>query len=115
MVHAYLMYGFPTQTVGELYDSLSQVRTLFEQGLVQSAFWHRYAMTCHSSSGQQPEMVGAAHVSQPLGTFANNEIPFTTSPDIAWDNYQEGLTLATYNYMQGTGFEIPVKQWFKRK
>ena len=62
MVHTYLMYGFPTQTEKELYDSLGRVRDLFAEGLIQSAFWHRYAMTCHSPSGRNPESVGARHV-----------------------------------------------------
>ena len=62
MVHTYLMYGFPTQTEKELYDSLGRVRDLFAEGLIQSAFWHRYAMTCHSPSGRNPKSVGARHI-----------------------------------------------------
>jgi len=86
---------------------------LFASGLIQSAFWHRYAMTIHSPSGQHPESVGAVHVKQPAGSFANNEIPFTTNHEIDLDYYGKGLNLATYNYMQGAGYEIPVKEWFK--
>ena len=115
MVHTYLMYGFPTQQVSELYQSLEVVRDLFADGLVQSAFWHRYAMTVHSPSGQMPQSVGAKHLPCQQGTFANNEIPFTTQPDISWERYHDGLQLATYNYMQGTGFELPIKEWFKSK
>ena len=113
MVHAYLMYGFPTQTVSELYDSLTQVRNLFQIGVLQSTFWHRYAMTIHSPSGNSPESIGAKAVEHAVGSFANNEIPFITQPDIDWDKYAQGLSLATYNYMQGTGFELPIKKWFK--
>ena len=113
MTHAYLMYGFPTETAGETLDSLEVVRDLFASGLIQSAFWHRYAMTIHSPSGQHPESVGAVHVKQPAGSFANNEIPFTTNHEIDLDYYGKGLNLATYNYMQGAGYEIPVKEWFK--
>jgi len=112
MTHAYLMYGFPTETAQETLDSLEVVRDLFANGLIQSAFWHRYAMTLHSPSGQQPESVGAKHVKQPLGSFANNEIPFTTDQPVDLDFYGKGLNLATYNYMQGAGYEIPVREWF---
>jgi len=35
MVHAYLMYGYPTQTVQETVDSLEMVRQLFELGILQ--------------------------------------------------------------------------------
>lgn len=113
MVHAYLMYGFPSQTEKELYESLDTVRQFFEEGLIQSAFWHRYAMTCHSISGQNPQQFGAKHVPQPTGTFANNEIPFTCNGSPDWSRFERGLNLATYNYMRGAGFDVPVKQWFR--
>ncbi len=113
MTHAYLMYGFPTQTAKETIDSLEVVRGLFENGWLQSAFWHRYAMTIHSPSGIEPKIYGANHVDIPLGSFANNEIPFSTETEIDLDFYGKGLSLATFNYMQGAGYEIDVKKWFR--
>ena len=113
MTHAYLMYGFPTETAKETIDSLEVVRSLFEEGYIQSAFWHRYAMTIHSPSGQQPESVGAQALQQQPNPFANNEIPFTTPHEIDLDYYGKGLNLATYNYMQGAGYDVEVKKWFK--
>jgi len=113
MTHAYLMYGFPTETAQETISSLEVVRDLFAEGLIQSAFWHRYAMTMHSPSGLSPECVGAIHIKQPLGSFANNEIPFSTGHEIDLKYYGKGLNLATYNFMQGTGYELPVNEWFK--
>ena len=123
MVHTYLMYGFPTQTEKELYDSLGRVRDLFAEGLIQSAFWHRYAMTCHSPSGRNPESVGARHVADyrlqitdyrfGFNSFANNEIPFEVDNEPDWSRFGEGLNVATYNYMRQTGFDVPLKKWFK--
>jgi radical SAM superfamily enzyme YgiQ (UPF0313 family) len=113
MTHAYLMYGFPTETAHETLESLEVVRQLFENGFIQSAFWHRYAMTIHSPSGQNPENVGAKHSLIPKGDFANNEIPYYTSNEIDLDFYGKGLNLATYNYMQGAGYDVKVKDWFK--
>ena len=113
MTHAYLMYGFPTETARETIDSLEIVRGLFEEGYIQSAFWHRYAMTIHSPSGQCPESVGAKRIDIPAGTFANNEIPFSTPNEIDLEYYGKGLNLATYNYMQGAGYDINVREWFK--
>ena len=123
MVHTYLMYGFPTQTEKELYDSLGRVRDLFAEGLIQSAFWHRYAMTCHSPSGRNPESVGARHVNNAQSSredetlyfnpFANNEIPFEVDNEPDWDRFTEGLNVATYNYMRQTGFDVPLKRWFR--
>jgi len=114
MTHAYLMYGFPTETAQETLNSLEVVRNLFADGLIQSAFWHRYAMTVHSPSGQNPESIGAKRIPQPLGSFANNEIPFTTEHEIDLEHYGKGLNLATYNYMQGAGYEIPLNDWFRK-
>ena len=130
MVHTYLMYGFPTQTEKELYDSLGRVRDLFAEGLIHSAFWHRYAMTCHSPSGRNPELVGARHVvdyrlqitdnrlqvaddRSGFNLFANNEIPFEVDNEPDWSRFTEGLNVATYNYMRQTGFDVPLKKWFK--
>jgi len=113
MVHTYLMYGFPTQTVGELYDSLDKVREMFAEGLIQSAFWHRFAMTVHSPAGLNPELYNAKRTDTRPNIFANNEVPFTENNGVEWEKFSEGVNLATYNYMRGTGFDIPIKKWFK--
>lgn len=115
LVHAYLMYGFPTETEKELMESLDTVRGLFEEGLIQSAFWHRYAMTCHSPSGRNPESVGAVWEDTTAAPFANNEIAFHCQDPalrIDWERYDRGLKLATQNFMRGAGFDIPVRKWF---
>ena len=57
LVHAYLMYGYPTQTIQETVDSLEMVRQLFEAGILQSGFWHQFALTAHSPIGLNPEIV----------------------------------------------------------
>lgn len=115
MTHTYLMYGFPTQTAIETIDSLNVVRGLFEQGCVQSAFWHRYAMTLHSPTGQSPEIYGAQSLQETPNPFANNEIPYSTTNDIDHDFYGKGLNLATYNFMNGAGYDIAIEEWFKTK
>jgi len=48
--HAYLMYGFPGQTEQEIADALERVRRLFSLGWLQSAYWHRFALTVHSGA-----------------------------------------------------------------
>ena len=113
--HAYLMYGFPTQTANETIESLEVVRGLFADQYLHSAFWHRYAMTIHSPSGQEPERVGAKAIQTQMNAFANNEIPFSTASTIDLDFYGEGLRIATLNYMQGIGTDLPVKVWFKKR
>jgi len=114
MTHAYLMYGFPTETARETIESLEVVRDMFANGWMQSAFWHRYAMTIHSPSGQAPASVGAISLQDEPNPFANNEIPFSTPHEIDLDFYGKGLNLATYNYMNGTGYDIDVNKWFRK-
>lgn len=80
MVHTYLMYGFPTETLQESVDALETVRRMFDEGIVQSAFWHRYAMTCHSPSGLNPEKYGARRVTLEPNPFCNNEVDWTPTP-----------------------------------
>lgn len=115
MVHTYLMYGFPTETLQESVDALETVRRMFDEGIVQSAFWHRYAMTCHSPSGLNPERYGAHRISQEPNPFCNNEVDW--EPQFPYDIEAVGaaLRLATYNYMNGLGLDQPVRSWFPIK
>ena len=139
MVHTYLMYGFPTETLQETVDALETVRRMFDEGIVQSAFWHRYAMTYHSPSGLHPERYGARRIT--LGTQAaslrlerglparETDSPYPTNPfcnnEVDWEPIDGGqqfdydidavgaaLRLATYNYMNGLGLDQPVRSWF---
>lgn len=115
MVHTYLMYGFPTETFQECIDALEVVRQLFANGLVQSAFWHRYAMTVHSPSGQNPKEFGVSKAKCACNSFCNNEIPFEEEIDYDSEKMGEGLRFATYNYMHGVGLDFPLSRWFKMK
>ena len=120
MVHTYLMYGFPTETLQETVDALETVRRMFDEGIVQSAFWHRYAMTCHSPSGHHPEAFGARRTGTAAHPFCNNEVdwePLDGGPQFSYDIEAVGaaLRLATYNYMNGLGLDQPVRSWFPIK
>ena len=115
MVHAYLMYGFPSQTVQETIDSLEIVRQLFSMGLIHSAFWHRFAMTVHSPVGTSPEKFGIKRTMDNANPFSNNETPFEDSVETDHDQFADGLRIATYNYMHGTGFDKKVFTWFNTR
>lgn len=115
MVHAYLMYGFPSETLQETIDSLEVVRQLFEQNLVQSAFWHRFAMTVHSPVGCHPEQYGAKRTSCGSNPFANNEVYFKDGTNTDLVMLGEGLRKATYNYMHGVALDKPLNTWFEEK
>ncbi|MGK0365042.1 MAG: hypothetical protein ACI85O_002104 [Saprospiraceae bacterium] len=111
MVHSYLMYGYPTQTVQETVDSLEMVRQLFEQGVLQSGFWHQFALTAHSPIGLAPAEYGIEPDYQEI-TFANNDIQFTDSTGINHDIFSYGLKKSLFNYMHGACFDFTLQEWF---
>jgi len=114
MVHAYLMYGYPTQTVQETVDSLEMVRQLFELGIIQSGFWHQFAMTAHSPVGLFPEEFGVIPEMNEI-TFANNDIQFKDKTGINHDKFSFGLKKSLFNYMHGICFDYDLQDWFDFK
>lgn len=114
MVHAYLMYGYPTQTVQETVDSLEMIRQMFEMGILQSGFWHQFAMTAHSPVGMSPEDFGVVPVKQEI-LFANNDIDFKDKTGIDHNKFSFGLKKSLFNYMHGVNFELPLQEWFDFK
>lgn len=114
MVHAYLMYGYPTQTIQETIDSLEMVRQLFELGVLQSGFWHQFAMTAHSPVGMFPEEFGVIPEINTI-TFANNDIQFKDKTGINHDKFSFGLKKSLFNYMYGICFDYPLQDWFDFK
>ena len=114
MVHAYLMYGYPTQTVQETVDSLEMVRQLFELNILQSGFWHQFAMTAHSPVGLFPEEFGVIPQQNKI-SFANNDIPFTDKTGIDHEKFSFGLKKSLFNYMHGICFDYPLQDWFDFK
>ncbi|MFT4660816.1 MAG: hypothetical protein ACI8XB_001084 [Patiriisocius sp.] len=111
MVHAYLMYGYPTQTVQETIDSLEMVRQMFELGIMQSGFWHQFALTAHSPIGMNPDAYGVMPDQNEI-TFANNDIQFQDKTGIDHEQFSAGLKKSIYNFMHGVGYEIPTDEWF---
>ena len=114
MVHAYLMYGYPTQTIQETIDSLEMVRQLFESGILQSGFWHQFAMTAHSPVGLFPEEFGVLPKQNDI-SFANNDIAFEDKTGINHEQFSFGLKKSLFNFMHGICFDYPLQDWFDFK
>jgi radical SAM superfamily enzyme YgiQ (UPF0313 family) len=112
LVHAYLMYGFPTQTAQDTVDALELVRQMFEEGCLQSAFWHRFAATVHSPVGRSPERYGVTVDALPEDWFARNDLAFHDPTGTDHDALAPGLNRALYNYMHGVGLDEDVRAWF---
>ena len=115
MVHAYLMYGFPTQTAQETIDSLEMVRQMFETGILQSAFWHLFTMTAHSPVGLDPEKYKVKKVSRQIGSFANNDIEHMDPTGADHISFSYGLKKSLINYMHAACFDLPLHKWFDFK
>jgi hypothetical protein len=113
LVHAYLMYGFPTQTVQETVDALEYVRQFFENGCIQSGFFHRFTCTVHSPVGKDPQDYGISLVPLPEISFAKNDVAFIDPSGVDHDLLGLGLKKAIYNFMHGVGFEEAVDTWFE--
>jgi radical SAM superfamily enzyme YgiQ (UPF0313 family) len=113
LVHAYLMYGFPTQTVQDTVDALELVRQLFAAGCIQSGFFHRFACTVHSPVGKNPADYGLTLLPLPPVSFAKNDIGFIDPTGVDHDALGLALKKAIYNYMHGLGLNEDVRSWFK--
>ena len=111
MVHAYLMYAYPTQTIQETIDSLEMVRQMFEQGVLRSGFWHQFAMTAHSPVGLDPDAYHVTPLKKEI-TFADNEVAFEDSTGIDHSLFSFGLKKSLFNYMHGVCFEYDLQDWF---
>ncbi|MDR3606416.1 MAG: radical SAM protein [Oligoflexia bacterium] len=113
MVHAYLMYGFPSQTESETIDALERVRQLFEAGCIQSAYWHRFSVTAHSPIGKNPEKFGIKLLPAEEVSFARNDLAFEDPTPCDHELLGVGLRKALYNYMHGVGLDLDVRFWFE--
>jgi radical SAM superfamily enzyme YgiQ (UPF0313 family) len=112
LVHAYLMYGFPTQTVQDTVDALEYVRQLFAAGCIQSGFFHRFACSVHAPVGLHPERYGVTLKPLPPGSFARNDVGFIDPTGVDHDALGQALNKALYNYMHGLGLDQDVRGWF---
>ncbi len=113
MVHAYLMYGFPTQTEQETVDAMEVVRQMFESGILSSAFWHRFVLTRHSAVYQNPLKYGIEIPPLPAGKlFATNDIPHIDKTGANADRFDRGLVHAVQAWMSAKDFDRPVHIWF---
>jgi radical SAM superfamily enzyme YgiQ (UPF0313 family) len=115
MVHAYLMYGFPTQTDQETIDSLEIVRQLFKNKLIDSGFWHSFVMTEHSPVGLNPEQFGVQKSTISNTYFTQNTCIHTDNKGCNHDKYSEGLRKSIFNYMHKQCIDYKLQEWFDFK
>jgi len=115
LVHAYLMYGIPSETIGETIESLERVRQLFAHDLIQSAFWHRFATTAHSPIGLNPKAYGIQLVGPEFGGFAENDLVHEDTRASMPEWVGEGLRAALWHYKEGLELTRDVTEWFPER
>jgi hypothetical protein len=112
LVHSYLMYGFPTQTEQETIDSMELVRQLFAEGLINSAFWHRFVATQHAPVFQDPARFKLTIIPNPPNAFANNDLKHEDPTGANHDLFDAALPMALDSWMNGKELDRPVHSWF---
>ncbi len=115
MTHGYLMYGFPTETTQETIDSLEVVRQFFENGILQSGFWHQFAMTSHSPVGRNPDRFKVEIKNEEINPFANNDLEHHDPTGAQHFKFSDGLKKSLFNFMHDVGFDLPLQKWFDFK
>jgi hypothetical protein len=112
LIHAYLMYGCPSETIQETIDSLERVRQLFAANLIQSAFWHRFTATAHSPTGLKPAAHGLRILGPEFQGFAENDLLHNDQHGKTPEWLGAGLRRSMLNYLEGRGLTLDVRQWF---
>ena len=116
LVHSYMIFGFWNQTEQDLIDSMETLRQLFEAGLLDSAFWHKFSLTLHSTVYR--EWTEGKHTDlKPLplkkGQFAENALSF--AGENRSEKYAESLNFALDCWMHGEKLKKKVETYFPFK
>ena len=110
MVHAYLMYGFPTETAQET-DRLARARApavrrgLHAVGVLAPLRRHR----AQPDRPARPSCSASACARRRRSTFARNDLAFDDPTGCDHDCLGAGLRKALYNYMHGLGLDADLR------
>src|SRR5574344_333875 len=132
LVHAYMIYGYWSDTVQDIIDNMETLRQFFEAGLLDSAFWHKFVLTRHSTVYQKwldyqakeltpkeieqyEDPISKLHPVEPKkhSFFARNNIHFEGEDKT--DEFNEPLNQALDDWMHGKNLSVPIKHYFPNK
>lgn len=111
-VHAYLIYGFPTETPQETIDAMEFVRQMFAAGALHSAYWHLFSMTQFSPMARNPAKYGVTLRPKVTQPFSNYFLAWDEPGRIDHPSFGEPLRRATTQFRLGIGLDRPVESWF---
>ena len=114
LVHAYLIYGFPGQSDQEIADSAEMVRVLLAEGLIDSAFWHKFVLTRHSRLYARWEAgdVPALKPRLPPSRFAVNDLRF--DGEERYDKWTAPLDSALAAWADHGEFDTPLSSFLSK-
>nr|MDA3838111.1 B12-binding domain-containing radical SAM protein [Candidatus Delongbacteria bacterium] len=115
LVHTYLIYGFPGESEQDLINSAEASRQMFKAGIVDSAYWHRFSLTCHSDVYRNKEKYRIKIFNDKVNPFANNDVKYIDLDNKNIDNYSSGLKKLVYNLMLGSCLDNDIQSWFEFK
>ena len=112
--HAYLIYGFPGETVQDTINGLETIRQMMRHGLLVNAVYHQLSVTAHAPLGRKPELFPIRLGVQPFKGFAKNAIPFMYTDGVQRSKgVHDALSLALDNFRRGLYFDDPIQEWFR--
>lgn len=116
LVHSYMIFGFWNQTEQDLMDSMETLRQLFAAGLLDSAFWHKFSLTLHSTvyrewlEGKHKDLIPLPAAKN---QFAENALNFKGEEKS--QKYSGPLNAALEAWMHGQKLNKPCQTWFPFK
>lgn len=122
LVHAYMIYGFYSESTQDTINSMEVLRQMFEAGLLDGSFWHKFVLTKHSTlftewkEGKHPDLKPILDIdvsdadNKHKPWFAQNDIHF--EGEEKYEKFDYGLNLALNDWMHGENLTRPVQTWF---
>jgi hypothetical protein len=115
-VHAYMIYGFFGESETDTINSMETLRQFFAEGILDSAFWHKFVLTKNSRiyaewkngmhADLQPEEISSED-------FLHNELNFRGEEKSK--KFGRGLSAALDSWMHGEKISRRVNDWFDFK
>ena len=115
LVHAYMIYGYWWEKPQDLINSMETLRQFYENGRLDSSFWHKFVLTRHSRVFNEWKQ-GLIKDLKPIlneketPLFAKNGLHF--EGEKSSEKYGESLDYSLNEWMHGRGLKKPVQKWF---
>jgi len=116
LIHSYMIFGFWNQSEQDLIDSMETLRQLFEEGLLNSAFWHKFTLTLHSTvyrEWKEGKNSDLKPLPQKKDSFSENTIHYIGENKS--EKYSDALNTSLSNWMIGKKISKDVCTWFNFK